>query len=60
MEVLYTEEKVGRNNVIIANFTLEQAKEKLVNWTSNGEVDLEMHHMEKCELNHEKQKNTVY
>ncbi len=52
VEVLSPEEKVGCNNIIIANITFEEAKEKLTNWTSNREVDLEMYRMEKCQLNH--------
>jgi hypothetical protein len=59
VEVLSPEEKVGRNNIIIANVTLQEAKEKLVNWTANREVDLEMYRMEKCQLNHAlRSKNT--
>ncbi len=41
---------MSHGNVIIANVTLEEAKEKIVNWTSNSEVELEMYHMEKYQL----------
>jgi hypothetical protein len=39
VEVLSPEEKLSHNNIIIANNTLEEAKEKLVNRSSNRDVN---------------------
>ena len=51
VEAATPEQKIARNNVIIATRTLERATEQLIQWKQHGPRDLAAYHAQRQQLN---------